>query len=90
MEALTAVQSSRKEIELGPRPGQRVRSGVVVPPKFSGSKTATASATAEATHDLDDSNGELEREMEEIDSFGKPTLLNNMVDLDGSDVEDRG
>jgi minichromosome maintenance protein 10 len=78
------VQSSRKEIELGPRPGQRIRSGVVVPSNLSATKNATASIAAEATHDLDDSDGELERGLDEIN------MLDNMVDLDGSsDVEDR-
>src|ERR1700691_770347 len=89
LEALTAVQSSRKEIELGPRPGQRIRSGVVVPPNLLGSKNATSSAPAELNHDLENSDDELERDLEDIEMFGKPALLNNMIDLDGSsDVED--
>ena len=31
IEALAAVQSSRKNINLGPRPGPKIRSGVSVP-----------------------------------------------------------
>lgn len=81
LEVLTAVQSSRKEIELGPRPGQRIRSGVVVPANPPSSKTPAA--PAELTYDLDDSDRELERQL------GKP--LNNMVDLDdSSDIEGLG
>lgn len=83
------MQTSRKEIELGPRPGQRIRSGVVVPPNLLATKIA--SAVADATHDLDDSDGEVEQGFEEMSIFGKPTLLDSMVDLDGSsDVDDRG
>jgi len=82
LETLTAVQSSRKEVKLGPRPGQRIRSGVVVPSNLLAIKMA--SAVTDATHDSDDSNGEVERGFEEMNMFGRPTLLDNMVDLDGS------
>lgn len=84
LEALTALQSSRKEIELGPRPGQRIRSGVKVPANTSVPMPTNANTPLEVTHDLDDSDGDLERGLYEIDSFGKPSLLNNMIDLDGS------
>ena len=83
------MQSSRKEIELGPRPGQRIRSGVVVPPNLVATKTT--SVMTDATHDLGDSDGEVEQGFEEMSIFGKPTLLDSMFDLDGSsDVDDRG
>lgn len=80
LEALTAVQSSRKEIELGPRPGQRIRSGVVVPT----SRMEASSATESISHSLGDSADE-----GDSISFGIPKLLEGekLVDLDSSDVE---
>ena len=84
LEALTAVQSSRKEIELGPRPGQRRRSGIILPLDLSGPKMS--SPLVEFSHD-----SEPEAEREETYMFDKEALLDNMVDLDGSsDVEGRG
>lgn len=70
MKALSAL-ASRKDIELGPRPGQRIRSGVVAP---------ITSAKAKSLHSDDDA--EFEAEMA---SFGRPALLEEeekMVDLD--------
>lgn len=83
-EALAAVLSSRKEIELGPRPGQRTRSSVVAPPDRPGPVAISNTIPAHLTHDSDD---EFE---EEMIAFGKPALLNEeMIDLDSSsDVED--
>jgi hypothetical protein len=53
--------------------------------------TKTISAVTNATHDLGDSDVEVEQGFEEMSIFGKPTLLDGMVDLDGSsDVDDRG
>jgi minichromosome maintenance protein 10 len=82
LETLTALQSARKDVELGPRPGQRIRSGVSVP---SNRCEPANTSTADFIRVLDDSDDELERE--EIAIFGKP--LDKMVDLDGSsDAED--
>jgi len=88
LETLTALQSARKDnIELGPRPGQRIRSGVVDPSNRP-DPVHKSSISADFTPDLDDSDTELEQA--EIAMFGKPVLLDNMVDLDdSSDTEDR-
>ena len=51
LDTLATVQSSRKEIALGPRPGQKIRSGVVPPPKYT---TEVPEGGDDAMIDLDD------------------------------------
>lgn len=74
MKMLSAL-ASRKDIELGPRPGQRIRSGVVAP------VTSSKRKSLDTDGDMDDM--EFEAEMA---SFGKPALLEKeemkMIDLD--------
>ncbi|KAG6866330.1 hypothetical protein C0991_005797 [Blastosporella zonata] len=54
LRSLEALQSSRKDIALGPRPGQRIRSGVVAPAK------------GVALHDMDSSDDELPEHPSEL------------------------
>ena len=80
---MTALQSARKDVELGPRPGPKesVLGGSVPSNRCEPANRSTA----DFIRVLDDSDDELERE--EIAIFGKP--LDKMVDLDGSsDAED--
>ncbi|KAG6909164.1 hypothetical protein DXG01_001791 [Tephrocybe rancida] len=72
LRSLEAVQSSRKDIALGPRPGQRVRSNVVVPAPKSTTK-------ATALRDLDSSDDELPEHPSE------QKLADVMIDLDSDD-----
>jgi minichromosome maintenance protein 10 len=70
-----AVQSSRKEMALGPRPGQKIRSGVVPPQQDI--KVSPTEPGPGASHDgLDNSN----------DIPALPSELNSgdaaMIDLD--------
>ena len=73
MKALSGSLASRKDIALGPRPGQRIRSGVVAP---------RARAKLPDTEE-DEDVADFEAEMA---SFGRPALLEDekMVDLDYS------
>lgn len=57
MDSLAAVQSARKQIALGPRSGQRIRSAVVAPP-HKDSKGATGLEGGEL-RDIDDLDDEL-------------------------------
>jgi minichromosome maintenance protein 10 len=68
LKALAEVQSARKNIALGPRPGPKIRSGVVAP--------STARAAQGVPRDLGDSEDDLAQAL-----FDKP-LVSKMVDLD--------
>jgi hypothetical protein len=67
LKALAEVQSARKDIVLGPRPGQRIRSGVVAPPSAQKDKPPVV------VHGLGD-------DLEE--SSPRKPLMNEMIDLD--------
>lgn len=43
------MQSARKDIVLGPRPGQKIRSGVVVPPNVAKLANAKDPASKQST-----------------------------------------
>lgn len=79
MEALAALQSSRKEIALGPRPGQRIRSGVVAPVRTSSGEFSRPTTIQPAILcDLDDSDDDLEPAIPPSHS----ACTTEMVDLD--------
>ncbi|KAF7977888.1 hypothetical protein HWV62_2434 [Athelia sp. TMB] len=73
MKALSGSLASRKDIALGPRPGQRIRSGVVAP------RERTKLPDNEEDEDVADFEAEMA-------SFRRPVLLEDekMVDLDYS------
>ena len=74
LETLAAVQSARKEIELGPKPGQRIRSGVV-PLRRSGPAEEPPATVAEA------GITDLEPNLKDK-SLRKTLLSGKMIDLD--------
>jgi minichromosome maintenance protein 10 len=75
---LVALHSSRKQIELGPRPGQRIRSGVFAPPNRTDEILKAASGDDAGLQELD-------REATPSKVLASPV---QMVDLDASsDVE---
>ncbi|KAJ3729095.1 hypothetical protein DFJ43DRAFT_1083447 [Lentinula guzmanii] len=72
---LVALQKSRKEVKLGPRPGPRIRSGVFKPAVEPARFKTVSMPTIQTSTDIEQSNdaGASEEEM--------------MVDLDSSDTE---
>lgn len=78
---LEAVRTARKDINLGPKPGPRIRSGVFAPKKEEESQLSRASSRNSDVV-LDESDDEFpERVMKADDSQGKETEV-EMVDLD--------
>lgn len=53
IEALAAVQSARKNIDLGPRPGPKIRSGVSVPAFMLAKDDASSDPEQAASNDDD-------------------------------------
>ncbi|KII90124.1 hypothetical protein PLICRDRAFT_159473 [Plicaturopsis crispa FD-325 SS-3] len=87
LEALAALQSSRRDIELGPRPGQRIRSGVFKPPE----KPVEKKSKMDASYlpELDQSDEDLDSGLvappPPVDTTSpSPPPDTKMVDLDGS------
>lgn len=82
MEALAAIKLSRKDVDLGPRPGQRIRSGVFAPSDAEVIKGKSHSLPAGTCPELD-----------EPDEAAQPTPLFKLspeeilVNLDGSDSD---
>jgi hypothetical protein len=73
LETLAAIHSSRKEIELGPKPRQRIRAGVFAP-------RLNKQLLAHPVTDIPGSernNGALNESLP----------VGGMIDLDGSDAE---
>jgi len=63
LKLLASVNSSKKEIELGPRPGQRIRSGVFPPVELfspDSNQDEHLAKHEEKMVDLDESEGERE------------------------------
>ncbi|OSX62254.1 hypothetical protein POSPLADRAFT_1142839 [Postia placenta MAD-698-R-SB12] len=94
LDALAALQASRKNIQLGPRPGKK--KSCVHRPENSSSKTSpTSSSTSQSHRDIPieyyglSDDDDLERE--EAAVFGRAVHLTVVqtatVDLDGSDVD---
>jgi len=78
---LEAVRTARKEIDLGPKPGPRIRSGVFAPKKEEESRLDRASSRNSDVV-LDESEDEFpERLMKADDSQEKGREV-EMVDLD--------
>ncbi|RDB23749.1 DNA replication licensing factor mcm10 [Hypsizygus marmoreus] len=74
LESLAALQSARKEIALGPRPGPKIRSGVMAPACTADSKVAGALKTG-SLRDIDGSDDELPANPSDQKNEG-------MIDLD--------
>lgn len=78
LEALEAVRRTRKDIVLGPRPGPRVRSGVIAPEteKKDGKEPIPAL-------DANQSDGDLPEGIMQVDQPPiEDTTLGKMIDLD--------
>ncbi|KDQ55942.1 hypothetical protein JAAARDRAFT_36719 [Jaapia argillacea MUCL 33604] len=91
LKTLAALNSTRKEVELGSRPGKKIRSGVFAPKRDPPTSTLPNRESSDVK--VDDGVGEDDDlEAEEVSVFGKaiaPSAKTNdaMIDLDSSDNE---